>query len=404
MKLYEKILVGIVLLFFLLLIFPVFIGQYIFFTLFSVILSLSYLFGGYWLFNLKENKTYFIPIFAGVSFFISVLILPFSIIFEFGNHKNFHYFLIANILLIIVLLFLTIIKRKKGGITKNIKFIFLRALIILFITAFFTCSPITFKPYFIVMKCMNNYNVTSVNNLNMNYYGEKCYKAIKKGDCDDAIECALKSNQEGKNAYGIISEDYTNIETDITLLNKIPNDSIRELPEIQELFNTNSNKKELFKISETYTNLYHAYACKADKEFNNNQINEALNDYKAANKYLFACEMLSNDWAVEKSWSLNNIALCYRDLKKYEIAINLFYAAIANYESVSKRRGLDLADLYQNLAYSLHKAFYYESSKTFYMVANNMLIKDTINKENRSELTSNYNSIAENYIISTLLK
>jgi len=36
------------------------------------------------------------------------------------------------------------------------------------------------------------------------------------------------------------------------------------------------NKEELSKISNTYRNLYHAYACRADKEYNNNQIKSVI--------------------------------------------------------------------------------------------------------------------------------
>ena len=328
MKLYEKIIVGLVILFSVLLLFPNFMEQYIFFTLSTIILSLSYFFCGFWLFNKNGSKVFFIPIFAGISLSFSILTLPFTIIYELERSYTFHYLLILNILLVIILFIIIIYKSKKGGVTKNIKFIFIRAIVVLVITSFFIYSPITFKLYYNVMKCLNNYSTNSVNKLTMNYYDKECDDAINKGDCNKAIEYALKSNIVGKFGFGIVSEEYTNIVKDDSLLNLISNDSIKQLPEINNLFNTYSNKEELSKISNTYRNLYHAYACRADKEYNNNQINEALNDYITANKYLFACNTQLKDWRIEKSWSLNNIALCYRDLKKYKIANTLFKVAI----------------------------------------------------------------------------
>lgn len=77
------------------------------------------------------------------------------------------------------------------------------------------------------------------------------------------------------------------------------------------------NKKELFKISLTFTNLYTAYKCKADSLYDNNDFEEALIYYLKADTAQNACDTNSEYWELELNYSFNNIENCKKRIKSY---------------------------------------------------------------------------------------
>lgn len=398
MKRYEKILTVIGAAFFAMQLLPNFAGKSALFALTTWLLALSYFIGGYWLFNPKENKKYFLPITAGVAFAVSIIALPFIIRLRLDN--SYYFFPILNGLLCIGLTIYSLINRKTKKIESNIKNIFKRAVVILAISSFFTYTPNSFKPFRHILIALNNGNEYLVNNLLMFDYTEEFEDALDKGDCDKAIEFALKANKSGKIWLGINEIEEQSADTTIELLNQLLQDSTttKLSPEIENALKAFTNQNELYKISGTYKNLYEAYKCKANGEYDNNQFSEALLNYQTANKYLTACDHNSKYWDKEKSWALNNIAHCYKSLNKLTLADSFYVEAINNYKKVIDTADNGLAKLYSNLAHSLSEELEFEYSSNLFQAANSILKKDTSNAENRKDLVTNYNGLAKNYL------
>lgn len=369
---------------------PYFRIESILFKLANWLLALSYLFAGFWLFNLKENRKYFLPIASGVSFAFAIIAIPHII--RLNLEQIFYFFPIPNGLLCICLAIYLIAYRKTEKITSNVKNISKRAIIILVISSFFTYMPISFKPFRKVLIAINNGNEHLVNNILMFDFNEESELAIDKGDCDRAIEFALKSNKSGKIWLGIKGDEDE-------LINRLTYDTTTKFsPEIENVIKGFTNPNDLYPISGTYSNLYKAYRCKANAEYDNNNFNEALLNYIIAYKYLITCNHKSNYWDKEKSWALNNIALCYGQLNKNSLADSIYIAAIENYKKVSNTEGIGLAKLYGNLAFSLSKELQFDYSNKLFQGANYILKKDTSNTDNRKDLVTNYNGLVENYL------
>ncbi len=397
MKRYEKILTVIVAVLFAIQLLPNFAETTVFLTLTTWLLALSYFIGGYWLFNPKENKKYFLPITAGVAFGVSIIALPLILRLELDG--NGYYVLpILNGLLCIGLTIYLIVNRKTEKVTNNVKNIFKRAVIILAVSSFFTYTPISFKPFLKVLIALNNGNASLVNNLLMLDYTAELEDALDKDDCDKAIEFALKANKSGKVWLGIYEGEEQGTDTKSELLNKWFQDSTTKIsPENENSLKEFTNQNDLSKISGTYSNLYKAYRCKAGTEFGNNQFNEALLNYKTAHKYLTACDQ-SKYWDKQKSWALNDIALCYENLNKFTLADSFYVEAINNYKKVIDTADNGLAEIYSNLARSLSEESQFEYSNNLFQAANSILRKDTANVNNRKDLVTNYNGLVKNYL------
>lgn len=362
----------------------------------SWLLSLSYFIGGYWLFNTKENKNIALSITSGIAFSTSVFFLPYLV---WLNEEYYYNFLpIANGLLFIALGIYLFLNRKSVTNLQNLKFIFIRSLIILIVTSFFTYSPVSFKPYRKILYVLNNGRDYIQNNLLMFDYTEECEDAIEKGDCDRAIEYGLKANKEGKLWLGLKEEDISNIDKVNSFLKRLQNDSTKLPTNTSNPLKSFSNKSELLKISGTYSNLYKAYQCKAGIEFDNNKFEDALKNYKIAHYYLTVCDKNSKYWDEEKSWSLNNIAFCYKNLSKFSLADSIFLKAIENYKTVKISADKGLAKLYSNLALSFSDELQFTNSNDLFQAANSILRKDTLNKDNKKDLVSNYNGLTKNYL------
>jgi Tfp pilus assembly protein PilF len=349
-----------------------FTGKHALITLTVWLLSLSYLIGGYWLFNAKNTTSGIIfSIIAGFSFSISLFFFPFSI--WLNESYYYDYLPIVNGLFFIVLGIYLFLNRKSELDLQKYKAIFIRSLVILIITSFFSYTPVTFKPYRKVLSALNNGNVDLQNNLLMFDYSERCEDAIANGDCDKAIEFALKANSVGKIWLGID-------------------------PGGKE------DKEMLLHISGTYTNLYDAYKCKADRDYDKNEFDAALKSYQIAHDYLTSCVHQSKFWDEEKYRSLTNIAFSYKRLNKYSLADSIYVKAIENYKVVKNKDDNVLAELFSNYALSLSEQLQFDNSNSLYETANSILRNDTLNKDNKRDLVSNYNNLTGNYLKQDKLK
>jgi len=394
MKRYEKIILIIFVIVFGLQ-FLAFSGKSALFVLSTCLLSVSYLIGGYWLFNISESKKIAIFIISGIALSTSLFFLPYLI---WLNKEYYYNFLpIANGLLFVGLGIYLFLKRKSEINLKNVKLIFIRSFIVLIIASFFTYIPISFKPYLKILYVLNNGLGRNQNNLLMFDYKEECEDAIENGDCDRAIEYGLKANRESKLWLGI-EDDKNNSNTDKAneILRRLLDDSTKSVDHFRNSLKSFSNEKDLWKIGGTYSNLYKAYKCKADSEYDNNKYEVALINYTIAHNYLTACDQNFKYWDEEKSWSLNNIAFCYKNLKKFSMADSIFLIAIENYKTVKKSADKGLAKLYCNLALSFSDQLQFSYSNDLFHAANSILRKDTLNKDNKKDLVLNYIELTRN--------
>jgi len=114
-----------------LLVFP---GKTALFTVSTWLLSLSYLFGGYWLFNTTENKKIVLPIISGIALSASLFFLPYLVWLKKEYYYNF--LPIANALLCVTLGIYLFLKRKSASNFQNIKSIFIRSFVVLIVVSF----------------------------------------------------------------------------------------------------------------------------------------------------------------------------------------------------------------------------------------------------------------------------
>ncbi len=380
MKLYEKILIGIVTILFGTQLFN-FPGNVALFLFAVWLLGISYAIGGYKLFTPKDKTTFVISIFAGIIFAMAIVTLPFTIRLNLGFFCEI--LPIFNGIFLVVLAIYVYIKRKsKQTLLKDTKAIFIRSLIILVVTSFFAYCPISFKSYRKIVLALNVSNQYLVNNILMFSNREDSEDALKNGDCDLAIEYAEKANECGKVWLGIK-----------------PNENG---------YLSKEDSSHLWKIMGSYQNLYEAYKCKADALYNEKKYELALGLYLKADKYLYVDLNPSKLDEIEKSYSINSIALCYSFLSKYNQADSLFLEAIDLYKLVQDTNDTKIAIFLSNLADSYSAQEYYTYANKIYQAAIDIRLKvhlkDSSNTKNKKELTGCYIDIALNFIRSDSLK
>ncbi len=378
MRIYEKILVGLVVLFFGLLFFPDFTGMAELFPFVTLILGLSYLFGGYWLLNLKKNtdgnKHYFLMIFAGVAFATSLYVLPYRI--RILTDPIYKILPLINAGLFLGLSTYLLIKRNEIGIYKGI---FIRSAIILAVVGFFAYSPGTFVPYRYVLIALNTNGYEElVSNLQMFGYIDEYEDAMDNGDCVLAIEYAEKANEAGLAWLGIPTQKDMRVEA--------------------------AYQNRLSYISGTYSFLYRAYKCKADEYFNNDIYEKAVIYYIKADKALNACDQKYETWNDELAYSLNKIAICYLKLNNYKYADSLFVEAINKYQIVKPTPDRNIAVFYRNLAESMANQLQFGYSNLLYKASNTILESDSTHEENKKEIIQNYFRLVENHLAADSLQ
>ena len=390
MKLYEKILIGII---FLTELISIFGGMEVWFRLAVWLLAISYLVGGYWLFNAKdkEHESKFISITAGLVFASALFTLPFTIRLN-RDSVLFEILPVFNIVFFIALGIYFIYKRKSENKNPIFKNIFIRSLFVLIVTCFFSYTPVSFKPYRYVLIALNYGNKHLVGNMQMFNYTEKFGKAMKNGDCDCTIEFAEKANEAGKIWLGVLSEEkMDNSPQAQEVLDVLQSGSDKQITELLEILH---NQNQLWKIGGTFDNLYTAYTCKADDYYNKGKFEQALTYYLKADKALNA---YNNDWTIEKSYSLNQVALCYTKLYNYEYADSLFVKAIEKYQEIKGLTGRYLAIFCRNFAESQAEQQQFGYSNLLHKVSIAILQKDSINN-NEKKIIENYNCLIKNHL------
>ncbi|HNQ68636.1 MAG TPA: hypothetical protein PKN32_09665 [Bacteroidales bacterium] len=308
MKLLEKIFIGLFLLVFGLQLLPYFAGKTSLFFLINWLYAFTYLIGGFWLINSKDNKKYFIPIVGGIAFSTSLFVLPITIMLR--QELIYKVLPLLNFVLFLGLCFYIIIKRNSKDDIKYYKGILIRSAFILLIVGIFSYTPISFRPYRNILIKLNNGNEKLVNNLYMLNYTEEFVNSMDCGDCNRAVHFAEKANEAGIIWLGISPEEYDISKEVTTLLQMIDSDAIRLNKEINKLNKKFLNQKEFSKISGTFSNLYYAYKCIAENYYNDRNYKHALKYYLKAYLAVIACNTHTEYWDGEIEYAYKMIFIC----------------------------------------------------------------------------------------------
>ena len=203
--------------------------------------------------------------------------------------------------------------------------------------------------------------------------GEKTDEELSKGNCDRAIELALKSYEESLKWLGIY------------------NDTLTEY-----------NVSQLWMIQGAYTNVYDAYNCKAEKLYDSKNYSNALYFKIKADSFLNINPVARNDWwRNERATSKNDIGLCYDKLHQNDSAAIYFMKAAKYHSDTIKIQNVNLATYYNNLARSLAREQYWSESSQVAKQSILVLDKDSISEDKNNSYTRSYlrlvyNSLAEN--------
>jgi tetratricopeptide (TPR) repeat protein len=395
MKRYEKILLLLLAVIFLLQLLD-FTGKVALFRLICWLLGGSYLFAGYWLLRTAEKKHAVLAVLAGIAFAPVVAYLPSLLWLRMEAIK--YYLPVANALLFIFLGIYLLVKRKSGEELKHRKLLFARSAVFLLLSGFFSYTPVSFTPYRKIMYALNNGNEYLQANLRMFDYMYLHEEAREAGNCDQSLEYALKENKAGRFWLGLEKDADSEVTKGKAALTRLLGDTAVIIDQVVNSNRVFADEPDLWMICGTYSDIYEGYKCKADRAYNGEHYGDALREFITAHFYLNACEHKFKNWNVEKAWSLNNIAHCYRKMGNYAYADSFFVEAIRKYKAVNTTEDIGLAQLYSNFGYSLTDEMEYNLSVRLFKRSNAILKKDSLNPENRESLVSNYLGITDNYL------
>lgn len=359
----------------------------------SWLLALSYLVGGYWLFNPNPKKNKAIPILAGIAFATSIFTLP--LIIRASNESFLKVLPWVNGIFFIGLSTYLAVNWNSKNIFKRHKSVFFRSAIILIVVGFFSLQPVSFKPYRSIMIALNNGNTYLINNVKMHNYVDNYEDALDKGNCDRAIVNAENAIKAGKKWLGFAP--------------KIDSGFPQELPFGTEEYtmalesDNPTDKGQLLKISGTFGFLYNAYKCKADNYYENGNYEEALRYYWKADNVLNSCDYHYDVWYVDQAYSLKDIAVCYEALSNYKYADSFHIESIIKYEEVTDTIDYNTAVLYTNLAESLSDQNLFEYSNQILKASIEILEKDSIKDQNKKKIVDNHITLAKNNLNAGML-
>ena len=343
-----------------------------FFILATFALSVYYLVGAFKIFEPKDNSPLIIPILAGVALATSLITIPFSIYL-----RNWDWLQILPFINIVFTSFLVgligLRLIRKAKIESNLKSILLRIAIVFVITCFFAFRLTGNSFYRNTIIFLNAGNDDLISNMRAFDLGERTAEQLEIGNCDKAIELALQSFSEGLNWLWIDEDSLT--EKDVN---------------------------RLWKIQATYTNVYRAYDCKAEKLYDSKIYRGALHYQLKADSFLNINPTAKNDWwRNERADSKNKVGLCYDRLYMHDSAASYFTKAIQYHVDSIRELNTSLSTYLNNLASSLSDGRYWNESNQSAKQSILVLDKDSISDDKsdnyvRSYLLLVYNAIAEN--------
>lgn len=354
------------------------------------LLGLSYFFGGHAMFHTSKTKEAYLPLVAGLILAPAVITLPDSIRLQQPDY--FVYFPIPAILFTLSLGIYLLLMRKKM-VDSDIRSIFYRGLVISLVSSFFLYSPDSSKPYRVALLALNTGNsVISTNIMMMNQIVESEI-ATDKGNCDAAINHALKAYQYSRMLIEKTEMEEQNYQTrEFTFHELLREDTAGISTEMIQMLYQYEGEEHLQPISRAYSTLFNAYYCKAESFYNDKQYKEALSNYLCAFKYLTIPPVKSIYREKDKSHVLNSIGHCYRQLNKIEIAGYFYTAAFANYCEATNTTEIDLTNssYIGNMAFMVSAQNGFTESNELLEMINTALLKEVQTPEHSKILLNNY--------------
>ena len=365
------------------------------------LLGFSYFLGGHSLFYIAKEKEAYLPLFAGLSYGPAVVTLSLSTRLQQPDY--FVYFPIPAILLTAGLAIYILLKRKKGGIDKEMRMIFYRGLVISLITSFFLYTPETFKPYRKVLIALNSGDSKIAVNIAMMDAAMESETAFNKGDCEAAISYALVSYRQGKRLIETtdteekIKQNRTAI---FTILKQ--EDTVELSDEARQMLSEYQGEDHLYPINLTYINLYRAYICKGQKHYDQKQYQEALANFLTAYQYLTTPTIKSLYYQKERAFSFNMIGNCYKNLNKIDLASAFYTLAITHYQTITDKNEVDVnsATFLHNLAVLMANNYEFNASNQLLQLITTSLPKEeqTPDPEEQEALLKSYQLQTINYL------
>lgn len=402
MKKYEKILLAllcVLILATLLLPSSIYLFVPTFFTIW--LLGLSYFLGGHSLFYIAKEKEAYLPLFAGLSYGPAVITLSLSITLQQPDY--FVYFPIPTLLLTVGLAIYILLKRKKGGIDKEIRMIFYRGLVLSLISSFFLYIPTSFTPYRKVLLALNSGDSNIAINIAMMDAAMESEAAFNKGDCEAAISYALASYQQGKRLIETTETEEEIKQNRTSIFNTLKQEDIIEFSdEARQMLSEYQGEDHLYPINLTYINLYKAYICKGQGYYDQQQYQEALANFLTAYQYLTTPTIKSFYYQKEQAFAFNMIGNCYKNLNKIDLASAFYTLAITHYQTITNKNEVDVnsATFLHNLAVLLSNNYEFNASNQLLQLITTSFPKEeqTPDPEKQEALLKSYQLQTVNYL------
>lgn len=352
-----------------------------------------YFAGTIW-FMRKENKNIrLLSFIAGMAFFSSFYVMP--SLFHFEIYERNQFFLFPDFSLFIILGIFIGIKRNSEVSKGPVRWIFLRAVILAFITAFLYYIPPSNSMYRGVMTFLNNGDKHLAYHLKMIDFEEKFSVSYKDGDCAGAAVYAEKATKSGKLWSGIDTTDNYLILKDMRgryfLATSHTPDSIIGLIKVDTSAIDSVNP-----LSGNFKALYDAYKCMAENKFHKNEFSDALLQYKKACNAIYYGAYDTANYFECINWLNERIAICYSKQRDFQRADSLFVKVMKQFHILPHKNDNDYAEILKEYALSLTEQHEYSASNQYLRQSIPLYEKDTV--KNAERIIHSYYFIAGNCI------
>ena len=324
----------------------------------TFILSLVYIFGGFYVLSHQNDKNY-INILAGIILGSALGVFAFSLSLPISIFKK--VLVSINIIFAITLIGLWIYK--KSDFKKQLKYILYRSVVIAILTSFFTFSSIHFYLYRNILLRM----VTPDSNLHYNFL---MFEKISEYKNSMTLKNYDQAIIEAKDAieYGKKWKDY-------------------DIAYYQD-------------FSGAYEFLANAYIENGDKHYNANNFVTALSNYKKADSILAHKEHQPHYVKSNKRdiyWNHYNLLLVYDKLDDYDNYDAEFDFLVDHYLTVKDSIDIDYHHILKSASKNYYHRAFYEDAIAFNKYSLDILKQDSIT--NVESLKSTYIRLVKNYLI-----
>ncbi len=367
------------------------------------ILTASYGIAGFWVLKGRTLNWPPLAVVAGIAMASSLFLFPFMIL-NLTNDWSYYLHAINAVFCLSIGVYLWVERRNKINLKPEIA-IFIRSSIVLVFTSVFVYTPIEWKPFRTVLMVLSRGVETAQNNFLVYDYEELFRKSMDEGDCEAAIDFALKARTAGRAWLKIPFNEKTQAEFEIEKWLKsgsFKTDISLTQTDSSHLYTDEDNLNHMRSIG---TYLYEAYECKADKEYEAGRYDSALLYYSVGHHYLNGYGRLWDNWMGENAWWARKMAFCYTELKQHAKADSMYTQAIDVYSGIEE----DKKDYYMGLlissyAQSLKNQSRYSKSNLHYKKALGHFAMDSASEKNRREIKRTFLKMASNYLGSDSLQ